>query len=146
MYEFSLSVDIASSTARVWRALCEPKEVVRWDGNVVAALDAPADYPRPGQHVRWRCRGGPFQVLHDRPQQVDPERTLRSLLALGPYRYDETYTLEPDAEGCTLTLRLVVTTAIPLIGGFIGRFYVGPETRRVSAESLASLKLHCGRD
>jgi uncharacterized protein YndB with AHSA1/START domain len=143
LYEFSLSVDIAASTARVWRALCHPAEVVTWDSNVVEALDAPPDYPRPGQHVRWRCRGGPFRVLHDKPQQVVPERRLRSRLALGPYRYDETYTLEPDAEGCTLTLRLVVTTAIPLIGGLIQRLYLEPETRRAFTRSLAALKHHC---
>ncbi len=143
LYEFSLSVEIGATAARVWRALCDPAEVVTWDGNVVEALDAPADYPQAGQHVRWRCRGGPFRILHDKPQQVDPERTLRSMLALGPYRYDETYTLEPFAEGCALTAHLTVSAAIPLFGGLIERLYLGPETRRAFTRSLAVLKQHC---
>ena len=36
-------------------------------------LDAPADYPRAGQHVRWRYRHGMFRVLHDRPLEVRRE-------------------------------------------------------------------------
>ena len=69
--------------------------MVQWDTGVAAALDAPANYPQPGQHVRWRYRNGPFRILHDRPQDVVAERRLRSLLSVGPFRFDETYTLEP---------------------------------------------------
>jgi hypothetical protein len=127
----------------VWRALCDPAEVVRWDSGVAAALDAPADYPKPGQHVRWRYRSGRFRVLHDRPQEVDPERRLRSLLALGPFRYDETYEIEPASEGCRLTARLRTWTALPVVGPLVDRLYLGPSTKAAFESSLASIKRFC---
>src|SRR5690348_2354304 len=99
-YRFTLAVTIAAPASRVWRALCEPGEVVRWDSGVVEALDAPPDYPRAGQHVRWRTGSGRFRILHDRPLEVVPEQRLRSRLALGPWRYDETYTIEAAEPGC----------------------------------------------
>src|SRR5438105_2563777 len=102
MYPISLGVDIQAPPARVWRALCDPAEVLRWDANVIEAIDAPPDYPQPGQHVRWHCRSGPFRLLHDRPQVVEAPARLRSRLALGPYRYDETYNLEATPAGCRL--------------------------------------------
>ncbi len=143
LYAFDLCVTIAAAPSRVWRALCDPAEVIRWDNAVEAAMDAPPDYPRPGQHVRWRYRGSPFGLLHDRPQEVQPNGKLRSLLALGPFRYDETYTLQTAPEGCRLTASLAVRTALPLIGPLVDRFYLGPSTRRAFEASLASIKGHC---
>jgi hypothetical protein len=151
MYAFAETIDIAAPPARVWRALCDPTEVVQWDTGVVAALDAPADYPRPGQHVRWRYANGPFRLLHDRPQQVTPERTLRSLIAIGPARFDETYTLEPcdsstalaTGGGCRLTASMKVWTAVPLFGWPFERLYAGPQARRAVAASLRAIKAHC---
>jgi hypothetical protein len=143
LYEFTLATHINASPARVWRALCEPTEVVQWDSGVVEALDAPADYPRPGQHVHWRYRSGPFRLLHDRPQEVEPERRLRSLLSLGPYHYDETYILERIDLGCRLSARLVVWTAIPIVGALVDGTYLGPSTRRDFEASLAAIKRHC---
>ena len=143
MYQFKLKVEIDATPARVWRALCDPAEVVRWDSGVAAALDAPADYPRPGQHVRWRCGSGPFRILHDRPQEVDPERKLRSLLALGPFRYDETYTIEAIEGGCRLTAALRVWTAAPVLGPAVDRLYLGPSTKASFESSLASIKRLC---
>jgi len=68
----------------------------------------------PGQYVRWRYRNGPFRVLHDRPQEVTPERTLRSLITIGPFRFDETYTLEARADGCRLTATMLVRAPVLL--------------------------------
>jgi hypothetical protein len=158
-----LNVDIDASAARIWRALCRPEEVVRWDGSVVQDLDAPPDYPQPGQHVRWRCRPAAFRLLHDRPQEVEPERRLRSLLDLGPYHMDETYSLTPlDAAACHLDLVIDFSLALPL------RFALGKRrvhlslplpllgpvfeprpasaTRDAFAASLLNLKRHCESD
>lgn len=143
MYAFSRSVDIDAPPARVWRALCDPAEVVQWDSGVVAALDAPNDYPQPGYHVRWRYANGPFRTLHDRPQQVEPERTLRSLLDVGPFRFDEAYTLEERAGGCRLTASMRVSAPLWLTGPFLERLYLGPETERTVGASLAAIKAHC---
>lgn len=143
MYSYTISVEIAAPAASVWRALCDPAEVVQWDSGVVGALDAPADYPQPGQHVRWRYSNGPFRTLHDRPQAVVPERTLRSLIAIGPARFDETYTLEPWNAGTRLSAAMDVRIPVPLLGRVIERLYAGPESRRTVEASLHAIKQHC---
>ncbi|MBI4515835.1 MAG: SRPBCC family protein [Deltaproteobacteria bacterium] len=145
MYAFTVSVDIGAPPARVWRALCDPAEVVQWDTGVAAALDAPPDYPRPGQHVRWRYTNGPFRTLHDRPQAVVPERTLRSLLGVGPFRFDETYTLAPHPGSCRLTAAMLVRVPIPLVGVVVEHCYLGPRTQATVAASLEAIKHHCER-
>jgi len=143
VYAFHVTVEINATPRRVWRALCDPDEVVRWDTGVAAALDAPANYPQPGQHVRWRYRNGPFRILHDRPQEVVAERTLRSLLAVGPFRFDETYTLELRDGGCQLTAALQVVVPFPVVGRLIERFYLGPRSRDTVGASLEAIKRHC---
>ncbi len=143
MYEFNVTVEIDATPARVWRALCDPAEVVQWDTGVAEALDAPPDYPQPGQHVRWRYTNGPFRLLHDRPQEAVPERRLRSLLAVGPLRFDETYTLEPRDAGCRLTASMLVRVPLPVLGTLIERLYVGPTTRATVTASLQAIKRHC---
>ncbi|MEX1255632.1 MAG: SRPBCC domain-containing protein [Dehalococcoidia bacterium] len=143
MFSFDVTIDITAPPARVWRALCDPAEVVQWDTGVVEALDAPADYPQPGQHVRWRYSEGPFRLLHDRPQEVVPERTLRSLIAIGPARFDETYTLEPRDRGCRLTAAMIVRAPLWLGGPIAERFYVGPTSCKTVTASLAAIKRYC---
>lgn len=143
MYGFRVTEEIAAAPARVWHALCDPAEVVAWDTGVAGALDAPADYPRPGQHVRWRTRHGLFRVLHDRPLEVRPERTLRAALALGPYRFDETYTLEARPGGCRLTADLVVRVPMPVVGALVARRWVGPRMRAAMEASLHALGRWC---
>ncbi|HXH22815.1 MAG TPA: SRPBCC family protein [Dehalococcoidia bacterium] len=138
-----VSIEVAAPAARVWRALSDPREVVEWESGVSEALETPPDYPRPGQHARWRTRSGVFQVLHDRPVEVEPERKLRSLLSLGPLRYDETYTIEPAPGGCRLTAALRVWTALPVVGHVIDRFYLGPKTRAEFEAALRSIKRRC---
>lgn len=143
MYAFTVSVDVDAPPARVWHALCDPTEVVQWDSGVEAALDAPPDYPSPGQHVRWHYAEGPFRILHDRPQEVVPERKLRSLLSVGPFRFDETYSLEPAGHGCRLSARMEVRAPLPPLGWALERLVVGPQTRRAVKASLEALKRHC---
>jgi hypothetical protein len=144
VYSFSASVDIDAPVPRVWRALCDPAEVLRWDASLAAAVDPPPDYPRPGQHVRWRLRAGLFRSLHDRPQEVVEEHKLRSLLALGPYRYDETYLVEPlPAGGTRLTAVLDASALLPLVGGLVEGLRLGPETRAAFEASLAAIKALC---
>ncbi len=146
MERFVIDLTIAAPPSRVWRAICDPNEVVQWDTGVVEALDAPPDYPRPGQHVRWRYRGGIFGVLDDRPQEVMPERTLRSLLRVGPLRFDETYTLAPADGGTRLTVTMEVTAPVPVVGRLVERLYALPATRRAVSASMEALKRHCERN
>lgn len=145
MYSFAVTIDIAAAPSRVWRALCDPSEVVVWDSGVEAALDAPADYPQPGQHVRWRYSNGPFRILHDRPQEVVPERRLCSLIGIGPARFGETYRLEATNGGTQLSVGMDVWVLVPLLGWALERLYAGPQARRTVEASLRAIKQHCER-
>jgi uncharacterized protein YndB with AHSA1/START domain len=142
MYRIHITIDINSPMDRVWRALCDPKEVVKWDTTVVEALDVPPDYPLPGQRVRWRIQGT-SAVLHDSPQTVEPPTRLRSLLAIGRDRLDESYTLSGDSTRTTLTCYVELRTAVPLLGLAVERLRTGPAARRSFDTSLAALKHHC---
>ncbi len=143
MYSFAVSAEIDAPPSRVWRALCVPAEVVRWDTGVVEAIDAPADYPQPGQYVRWRYSNGPFRLLHDRPQEVVAERMLRSLISVGPTEMDETYTLEGIDGGTRLTATMLVRVPWPVAGVIAERTLFGPATRRAVTASLQAIKRHC---
>jgi uncharacterized protein YndB with AHSA1/START domain len=145
MYAFDVSVVIDAPLPRVWRALCDPAEVVQWDTGVAEAIDAPADYPQPGQHVRWRYTNGPFRLLHDRPIDVVENSRLRSSLAVGPVRFDETYTLDLQNAGCLLTAAMLVRVPVPVLGYIVERFYAGPAARSAVTASLAAIKRHCER-
>jgi hypothetical protein len=143
VFSFALTIEIRAPVARVWRALCDPAEVVSWDSGVTRAWDAPPDYPKPGQHVRWAYRSRLWRVLHDRPQEVVPERRLHSLLDLGPSSMDETYELIETLQGCRIELIVLMRVRLPLVGLLIERLWAGPETRRGFEASLASLKRWC---
>ena len=114
-----------------------------WDTGVVAAIDAPADYPQPGQRVRWRYANGLYKVLLDEPQEVLAERTLRSLISVGPTRMDETYTLEPIGGGTRLSAKMLVRVPWPIIGVIAERVVFGPATRRAVTASLRAIKVYC---
>jgi uncharacterized protein YndB with AHSA1/START domain len=164
-YAIDLSIVIDAPPERVWRALCDPAAVVRWDSTVTGALDAPPDYPQAGQHVRWRCRNT-TELLHDHPQHVEPNRRLHSLLDFGRQHLDETYTLEAaspespstssrslEREGrgeggfdrhTTLHLHIELSVRAPFIAGPILLHLVdGPMTRRAFRASLTNLKRYC---
>ena len=145
MTTYSLTILIAAQPDRVWRALCDPGEVVLWDSSVVAALDAPAGYPRPGQHVRWRCKAGigPFTLLHDRPKAVEPNRRLASLLDLGPVHIDETYNLSPEAPGTRLDLALDVSYRPRVLSPVLRRLFPPASIYAGFDASITNLKRHC---
>ena len=134
-----MSAVIDADTKRVWRALTEPVELVTWDEQLVAPVEAPSEYPRSGQHVRWRYRLGSVQlVLHDRPQAVVPCKRLHSLLSVGSMRFDQTYTLlqepEEDVEvtRTRLGLKIVASNSVPVIGSIVDRF----EVRRLATARI----------
>jgi uncharacterized protein YndB with AHSA1/START domain len=138
-----LTTTINAPIGRVWRALCDPPEVVQWDATVVEALDAPPDYPQPGQHVLWRIAGSEA-LLHDRPQDVEAPSRLHSLLAFGRDEMDETYALTAIDNGTTrLDCTVEVSNSTPVVGWLIARVRSLPEARKAFAASLANLKRHC---
>jgi hypothetical protein len=145
MPTFRESIPIAADRARIWRALTVPSEVIQWDTGVVEPLDAPPDYPRAGQRVRWRYRLGPIPlILHDHPEEVLPEETLRSSISLGPFEFDEIYTLASQGPGHSeLTAELSVTSTVPLVGALLTRLVGYPLARATVRASLRSIKRHC---
>ena len=147
MRKFAETIDIAATPNRVWRALTTPAEVVCWDTGVIAPLDVPSDYPRAGQRARWRYRAGPLPlVLHDRPIRVEPESTFRSAIRLGPFDFDETYTLRAQAASVTLlTAELSLSSNLPFLGALLERIVGQPLARATVRSSLAAIKRHCER-
>ena len=136
-----MTVDIAASVERVWRALVVPDEVVAWDG--VVPLDVPDDYPRTGQHARWSTRMvGVRWTLHDRIVAVDPFERFASEIAVGFVTLHEEYRLRAlPADGCELVSDNVVRSRLPLLGRLADAL-----TRRNVADALERLRLHCERD
>src|SRR5437773_820782 len=121
MRRLAFTTQIEAPLDRVWHALCDPSEVVQWDSGVIAAIDAPHDYPRPGQTVRWQYRSKRWPELIDRPQEVVPEQRLRSILQLGPYYMDETYSLTALQGGTMLTTTVELTMRRSLLGPLLER-------------------------
>jgi hypothetical protein len=141
---FAETIEIAAAPERVWRALTDPAEVVVWDTGIVAPIDAPPDYPRPGQHVRWRYRLGPLSlVLHDRPTDVVPAAALRSSIRLGPFGFDETYTLRADGPTTRLTADLSLASTVPVVGSLLEKLIGVPLARSTVRLSLAAIRRHC---
>ena len=134
MITVAMSTTIDSSRERVWRALTRPGELIRWDERLMELLDPAEDYPSVGRSVRWRYRLGTVPVvLRDDPLEVIPSERLRSALAVGLLRLDETYSLGDEAgdlERTRLTLRLVSNNSVPVVGGLLDRFAV----RRLAAD------------
>ena len=114
---------IGAPRERVWRALTVPEEVIRWDERLVS-LAAPAPgHPLAGQTVRWRCRLGSVAVdLLERPIEVVPRQRLVSEISLGLFRFEETCGLSDesgDAARTRLSLRLVASNSVPVVGGLL---------------------------
>ena len=70
-------------------------------------------------------------------------RSRRSLLALGPYRFDEAYDIEPIDAGCRLHCAVAVSALIPAVHSFLEVLHLGPATRRALAGSLENIKRLC---
>ena len=130
----AMSTVIGAAPARVWRALTQAAEVVRWDERVIALEEPASEYPRVGRSVRWRYRLGSVPVLvREQPLEVVPDSKLRSSVSLGLFRFDETFQLtsEPgDGERTRLMLKLVASNSVPVVGGALDRFAV----RRLATE------------
>jgi hypothetical protein len=142
---FSESVEIAVPPEWVWRALTRPNEVVCWDTGIMGPIDAPPDYPKAGQYVRWRYRLGPVRlVLHDRPTLVETATIFASSIRLGLFDFEEIYTLHRlETSSTILTAELSLTSRIPLLGLLIERVGGEPLARATVRTSLAAIKRHC---
>jgi hypothetical protein len=133
-----MSTLITAERDRIWRALTNPNELIRWDDQLVELLDPVSDYPQLGQQIRWRYQIGSVPiVVHQTVQEVQPGERLQSAISRGVFCFDETYTLaDEDAQPdrTRLSLKIVASNSTPIVGGSIDRF----EIRRLSAELIDS--------
>ena len=134
MITTALSAVIGAARAKVWHAIIDPKQVIRWDEPRHALLEPVTAYPRVGQHVRWRYHLGAVPVVyHERTVEVVPEQRLRSTIAMGLFRFQQTWSLvdeSGDPQRTRLGLRLTAANVIPVMSGLLDRFAV----RHLSAE------------
>jgi hypothetical protein len=143
-------VEIAADRERIWRALTDPASVAIWDTGIVAAVDAPADYPVPGQTVRWRYRlfGLPLTLV-DRPQEVVPRERLRTSIALAFLRLDETYTLAAspaNAVHTRLGICLRLGNTLPVLGRAFDRHIGRGLARETITQSLSAIRDFCEKN
>ncbi len=141
-----MSTRIAADRARIWSALADGSERVRWDGPLEAPLDVAPDHPRPGDHARWRYRlNGMPVILSERTLEVVEGKRLRSAVALGPFRFDLAYTLEPDPDGRRMRLSAVLAASnvVPVVGGVLDRFAVRRIASELVARLLSDVRAHC---
>ncbi len=136
MITSAISTAITANRERVWRALTTPSELIRWDDQIVALLDPVPGYPSVGQRVRWRYHIGSVQIVaHQTIREIRPRERLQSAISLGLFRFDETYDLADELQTpdrTRLSLKLVASNSIPVVGGLLDRFAV----RRLSAELI----------
>ena len=147
--KIKVAVEISASLSRVWRALSQPPQVAVWDTGIIEAIDAPADYPQPGQHVQWQYSLALIPMtLHDFPQKVVENELLQTRIKLGILRYLEAYTLvwDNDKNMTILTAEMFVGNALPLIGRVFDHL-IGIRVARSSVKaSLWAIKTFCEKD
>ena len=144
-----MSAVIGAPRERVWCALTVPEEVIRWDERLLS-LAAPAPgHPRVGETVRWRCRLGSVAIdLLERPIEVVPCQRLLSDISLGLFRFEETCGLADEAgdESRTrLSVRLLASNSVPLVGGLLDRFEVRQLATTMVDSKLKALQRWCER-
>ena len=147
MITTALATAVGAPRARVWRALTDPGELVRWDEHAEALLESPSAAPVAGRVLRWRYRlAGVPLVFREELLEVVPEERLRSAVRLGLFRFEQTYALadDPADPGRTrLSLRVASDNAVPLVGGLLDRFAVRRQAAELADERLRSLRKWC---
>lgn len=131
-----MSTVVHSPRLRVWRALTEPAEKIRWDEHRIELTGPTSDGPTTDQTAHWRYRLGSIPVdRRDTTREVVPGARLRVEVDFGSFRCEETYTLADEAgdENTRLSLRIVSeANSVPVVGGAIDRF----EVRRLASEMV----------
>jgi hypothetical protein len=143
----AMATTISVTPIRVWRALTVPAELMGWDEHLLASIDPVEDFPHEGQRVRWRYRfGGVAVVLRSSLFDVVPLERLRSISAIGLFRFDETFSLcneAGDPERTRLRLKLVAANSLPVVGGMLDRFAVRRLATDIVDRKLRSLQKWC---
>jgi uncharacterized protein YndB with AHSA1/START domain len=142
----SMSTLVHAPRERVWRALTDPAEVVRWDERVLGLRGTADGYPSAGHAVHWRYRVGSVPLdLSEQALEVVPLQRLRLARSFASLRFEETFSLgdEGDPSSTRLSLRLAVRNSVPTLGGALDRFDVRRFASELVDESLRGLQRWC---
>lgn len=125
----AMAVLISTERERVWRALADSSEVVRWDDSRTALIDRECTYPVIGEQFRWRSKlGGVALVLNETPIEVEPPGRLAVTCSMGSLRYEELFLLAAEADGrahnerTRVSLKLSTGNRLQLLGTDLDRF------------------------
>ena len=146
MITISMATVVHAPRARVWRALVDPGEVVRWDERAIELRGEASGYPSTERAVRWRYRLGSVPLeLRERPLEVVPLQRLRLARGFASLHFEETFSLgdEGAAAHTRLSLRLAVSNSVPTLGGALDRFDVRRFASELVDESLRGLQKWC---
>jgi uncharacterized protein YndB with AHSA1/START domain len=143
----ALSTLVGAPRDRIWRALTDPAEIVRWDERAVQLLD-PVTHPlAPGRVLRWRYLiGGVPLELREEIAVIVPEERLHFAAQLGLFRFEQTFTLADDAADRARTrlgLRMTAENAVPVVGGLLDRFSVRRQAADFVDFRLRALQKWC---
>lgn len=150
MITSALTVAISADPQRVWQALTDPGEIVRWDESRTGLIDPSPPYPE--GKVRWRSKLGKVTVvLNEESIEVSPPRRLALRCRSGSLRYEQLYQLQPvrpsdEQKHCTNTsLKISSDNRVSLVGAELDRF----EVRRLMIgridSTLRALQIWCER-
>jgi hypothetical protein len=142
----AMSTVVNTPRERVWRAIAEPAEMIRWDDHVISLETSAPGYPESGEAAHWRYRFGSVAVdLLDRPLEVVRGQRLKHAMSIGAFEFEEVYTLAGEGSQRTrLSLRLASSSnSVPVVGGELDRF----DVRRLASElvdrNLRSIQKWC---
>src|SRR5262245_32717312 len=110
-----MSTLVHAPRTRVWRALVDPGEVVRWDDRALE-LRGDASDASEGREQRWRYRVGSVPLdLHERVVELVPLQRLRLARSFASLRFEETFSLADNgaADHTRLALRVAVRNSVP---------------------------------
>ena len=158
----AMSTVIDAERSRVWRALTDASERTHWDVALLAPIEervSRAARSRPsktgaagsegGAWTRWRYRMGSVQtVMRERSLEIEPLERLRSEVAIGSFSYARTFTLSVDPESperTRLSMKLVSSSAVPLVGATADRFEVRKIVSARIDSTLRSVQEWCER-
>jgi hypothetical protein len=143
----ALSTLVGAPRDRVWRALTDPAEIVRWDERAVQLLEPVAQPLAPGCVLRWRYLvGGVPLELREEIEDVVPEERLHAVVQLGLFRFEQTFSLSDDAADPARTrlgLRMTAANAVPVVGGLLDRFSVRRQAADFVDFRLRALQKWC---
>lgn len=141
-----MSTRVHAPRSRVWRALVDTGEIVRWDQRALELRGGQPDYASAGQQLRWRYRVGSVPLeLREQVVELVPLQRLRLARSFASLRFEETFSLgeESHADQTRLALRVAVQNSVPTLGGGFDRFDVRRFASELVDDSLRSLQKWC---